>query len=202
MGFVVSLVALNHFVAMLVGTCARFGFLLYLYLSLVLIFSCDTPYHIPLTMLIWVISMGITILFLCFCYFIASQCLDPEETHCIQELFWTYYQQMTKEVEKLANKVSSHLTSFTLLWTFNSIDGDCDMEQFLSAIPGFYASATVWQDECTFEEFNSGQLPSSIVLFMDHTLSSDLLTESQRQNCVMICLRAINVTLPLNICLT
>jgi hypothetical protein len=190
-GFVINLFTLNHLVAIVACICAGFAFVWYLYFSVAVIFSRDSPYNTPLTTILWVIPVGIIALFFRFCHFITSQYSNPEEASRLRGLFAKYHQQMsmTTGVEKLANKTSSSLTYAAVIWTFNSIGDDCDMEQFLSGLPGFYASTMVQQDEDTFEGFNSEQLPSSILPFM---LSSDLLTEPKKQKRIAICLRAIN----------
>ncbi|KAH8976708.1 hypothetical protein EDB83DRAFT_2537335 [Lactarius deliciosus] len=103
---------------------------------------------------------------------------------------------VARDVEKLADTQSSDLATSVLLATFESLDGDSDMEQFLSRIPGLYASAKVHLDGNAFARFNSDILPRSIMSFMDHVLSSNL-PDSAKQNCVAICSRAINANLQL-----
>ncbi|KAH8994309.1 hypothetical protein EDB86DRAFT_2829813 [Lactarius hatsudake] len=66
--------------------------------------------------------------------------------------------------------------------------------------PGFYASAIVRRNTPYFDGFNSGQLPGSIVPFMDRVLASDLLTEPQKQNRITVCLRAMKVDSSLLLC--
>ncbi len=195
-GLITYLFTFNHLVAELVGACAGTSLLLYLYISLVPIYSRDSSYHTPLTTLAWVIPMGIVSLFLQLHHFIASRWSRLGDTVRIRESFQFYYQRMlkgtTKDVERLADTYSSDLATSVLLSTFDSLDGDNDIEQFLSGIPGFYASARVRLGGDTFDQFNYDILPSSITSFMDHVLSSNLLSDSEKQNRVAICSKAIN----------
>ncbi|KAH8989061.1 hypothetical protein EDB92DRAFT_1947613 [Lactarius akahatsu] len=197
-GFVAYLSTFNHSVAKWAGACAGTCALLYMYISLVPIISRDSPYYTPLTTLVWAISMGIASVFLRLRHFVASRSSHLGDTVRIQESFQLYYQRVVKgvakDVEKLADTQSSDLATFVLLSTFDSLDGDGDMEQFLSRIPGLYASARVHLDGNAFARFNSDILPSSIMSFMDHVLSSNL-PDSAKQNCVAICSRAINANL-------
>lgn len=195
-GFIIDLIPLNHFVATMTGACAGSGFLLYLYLSLAAIFSHNSPYYTPLTTLIWVILRGVISLFLCLHHFVALQYFksDLEDAPRIRKLFWSYYWRMndTTRVEKMADEDSPNLTASTFLWTFNSIDNDHDMDRFLSGIPGFYASARVHLGGDTLDRFNSDTFPRSIISFMDHILSPNLLPNSKKRNHIEICSRAMN----------
>ncbi|KAI9440628.1 hypothetical protein H4582DRAFT_2212061 [Lactarius indigo] len=181
-GFVVYLSTFDHFVAKMVGACAGASTLLYLYVSFASIISRDSPYYTPLTRLIWIFSMSFS-------------SLGPEIAEGIRKSFRSYYQRipkdMTEEAENLAHAHSSYLDTAILLRTFSSLDGDRDMAQFLSSIPGFYASSRVKRDKHTFEQLNSKQLPSSIIPFMDHILSSNLLDETAKHEQIKNCLRAI-----------
>ncbi|KAH9025131.1 hypothetical protein EDB84DRAFT_407360 [Lactarius hengduanensis] len=197
-GFVIYLFDINHFVAKFVSACAGIGWLLYLYISLAPIYSHDSPCYTPLTTLFWVIPMGIMSLLLQLHHFVASRWPHLGDTSRIRESFQFYYQRALRgpirDMEELADARSSDLSTSILLSTFNSLDGDSDVDQFLSAIPGFYASTRTrprltGQD---FEWFNSEQLPSKIIPYMDHVLSSDLLSDSEKHNYIGICSRAIN----------
>ncbi|KAI9443501.1 hypothetical protein H4582DRAFT_1873329 [Lactarius indigo] len=195
-GFIVYLFTINHLMAILVGTCVGTSLLLYLYISLAPIYSRDSPYYTPLTTLAWVIPMGIASLFLRLRHFVALRWSHLGDAVRIQESFQFYYQRMlkgtTKDVERLADTYSSDLATSVLLSTFNSLDGDNDIERFLSSIPGFYASARVHLGGDTLDRFNDDLLSSSITSFMDHVLSSNLLSDPEKHNRVAICSRAMN----------
>ncbi|KAH9040401.1 hypothetical protein EDB85DRAFT_1925969 [Lactarius pseudohatsudake] len=194
-GFVVYLSTFNHFVAKMVGACTGASTLLYLYVSFASIISFDSPYYTPLTRLIWVFSMSFSSLVLGIRYFTTLCYSGPEIAEGIRKSFRSYYQRiprdMAEEAENLAYARSSYLDTSILLRTFNSLDGDRDMAQFLASIPGFYASSRVKRDNHTFEQLNSRQLPSSIMPFMDHILSSNLLDETAKHEQIKNCLRAI-----------
>ncbi|KAH9169869.1 hypothetical protein EDB89DRAFT_2072541 [Lactarius sanguifluus] len=66
------------------------------------------------------------------------------------------------------------------------------MEQFLSAIPGFYNSSWVKRDVPALEKLNGKRLAPAIATFMDNSLSSGLLTEPEKWERVTICTRAMN----------
>ena len=201
-GFVVYLFTFNSLVAGLVAGCAGTSLILYLYISLAPICSRDSPYSTPLTTLVWFITMGIISLFIRIRHFASRRVHLEDAEHFqhlrrLQESFQLYYQRMlkgiTKDVEKLATTPSG-LATFVLLSTFDFLDGVSDIEQFLSYIPGFYVSASAQEHfhEATFEDFNSDQLPSKISFFMEHVLSSDLLSDDEKKNHIAMCSKAIN----------
>ena len=104
---------------------------------------------------------------------------------------WTL-RNMAKDVEDLARTHSSILDTSVILRIFDSLDGDLNMEKFLACIPGFYRSSEAKNDASTLEKFNGEKLPPAIVSFMNHALSSGLLTESQKGMRIALCLGAMN----------
>jgi hypothetical protein len=197
-GFVVYLFSFNNLVAELAGACAGTSLLSYLYVSIAPIYSRDSPYSTPLTTLVWAITMGIISLLHRLRYFFALHSRSrPEDTDNIRKSFRFYYQRMlkgtTKDVERLADNPTSCLATSVLLSTFDSLDGDSDIEQFLSCIPGFYASASARSHShgATLDRFNSHILPRSIISFMEHVLSSDLLSSPDKEATITTCLKAI-----------
>jgi hypothetical protein len=193
-GFVIYLSTFNHFVAKVAGAGAGACVLLYLYVSLVPIILRNSPYYTPLTRLIWVFLMSFSSLVLGICYFAALCCSGPDVVWGIRESFRSYYRRIPKDMMEGAETLthaSSYLDTFVFLRTFNTLDGDRDMAQFLASIPGFYASSRVKIVGPTFERLNSEQLPSSIVPFMDHILSSHQLDENVKCKQIKNCLEAI-----------
>jgi hypothetical protein len=199
-GFVVYLFTFNNLVAELAGACAGTSLLSYLYVSLAPIYSRDSTIYTPITMLVCAIIMGIISLFHHLPYFVASRLtrFHPEDLDRIRETFQFYYQRMlngtAKDVETTADAPSSGLATSVLFSTFDSLDGVSDLEQFLSYIPGFYGSTSVQEhfDRTTFEDFNSDRLPSRINFFLEHVLSSDLLTDGEKSVHIATCSKALN----------
>ena len=202
-GFVAYLFTFNPLVAKLVAGCAGIVLLVYLCISMAPIISCGSPYSTPLTTVVSVIAMGFISMFHCIRYFVAlySSWSLPEDAQrirkSIRKSILSHYRRMlkgtTNDVETVADTPSLGLATSVLLSTFDSLDGDSDIEQFLSCIPGFYDSTSAQEHihEAKFDGFNSDLLPSSIVSYMNHVLSSTL-PDSEKQNRVAICTRAIN----------
>jgi hypothetical protein len=103
-------------------------------------------------------------------------------------------------IEDLARKRSSSLDISAVSRVFDSLDGHEDMEQFLSAIPGFYNSSEVNKDSSVLEGLSDRILAPAIVSFLDRSLSSNLLAKPKMQRRITICLQAMNTDLLLLQC--
>ena len=103
-------------------------------------------------------------------------------------------------VEDLARQRSTYLDISVVSRVFNSLDGHEDMEQFLSAIPGFYNSGEVNKGSSVLEGLSDRILAPAIVSFLDRSLSSNLLTKPKMQQRITICLQAMNTDLLLLQC--
>ncbi|KAH9011652.1 hypothetical protein EDB85DRAFT_1101812 [Lactarius pseudohatsudake] len=106
-------------------------------------------------------------------------------------LSWTLRDTVVS-MEDLARKRSSSLDPSVVSRVFDSLDAHEDLEQFLSTIPGFYDSSEVKKDVSVLERLNDKTLAPAIVSFMDHSLSSNLLTGPKKQQRITICLQAMN----------
>ncbi|KAI0252052.1 hypothetical protein BJV78DRAFT_1361193 [Lactifluus subvellereus] len=200
-GFVIYLFRFNRsvgvIVAVFVGTCV----LLYLCISFAPIIFRDSTFYTPLSLLVWVIWMGVIWLGLRRRYYAAwrGPARGPEGgediVSNIQKSLDECYQRITKGitrgVEDMANS-SSYLDTSVVSRTFETLDGDHDMDQFLAGIPGFYKSAKVERVSDIFEQLNSGHLPNLVISFLDHSLSSNLLTAEDKVDRIKNCVKAIN----------
>jgi hypothetical protein len=100
---------------------------------------------------------------------------------------------MTKAVEDLAETRVLELDTPALLKTFDSLEGDQDMEKFLVGLPGFYYSTKVERDARALEHLHSHQFPRAIVAFMDRSWSSNVLSEDDKRRRITICLDVMNM---------
>ena len=112
--------------------------------------------------------------------------LELARTH----LVWTL-RDTKVAIEDLARKCSSSLDASVLSRVFDSLDGHKDIEQFLFAIFGFYNSGEVNKHSSVLEGLNDRILAPAIASFMDRSLSSNLLTNPEKQQGITICLQAM-----------
>jgi hypothetical protein len=77
------------------------------------------------------------------------------------------------------------------MWTFEFSDEDVDFERFFAAIPGFCMSRFVVDPLGAFIKPND---KSTLIQFMDHTLSSNLISESVKQSRIAIGRMTVDAT--------
>ena len=193
-GFVIFLFHVNHAIFWVILASVAACVALYSYASLVPILKYDSPCYTPL------FSLMSTSLWLEFNFlyqlsrrlgFVGSDIRLRMLAYTRGLHRWTL-RNMAKDVEELARTHSSVLDTSVILRTFDSLDGDKDMEQFLTCIPGFYRSSEVKRDVPALEKFNGKRFPPAIVSFINRSLSSPLLTETQKERRIAMCLGAIN----------
>ena len=155
-------------------------------------------FHTPLSFLAWfswsrIVSFSYELLYNSS---IRLPFISDDTQHRLWELArahlsWTLRDTVIN-MKDLARKRSSSLDISVVSRVFDSLDGHEDMEQFLSAIPGFYNSGEVNRDSSALERLSDKVLAPAIVSFMDRSLSSDLLTEPKKQQRTTICLQAMD----------
>ena len=109
------------------------------------------------------------------------------------EVGWMTWVYAVKEIEKLAETSSSTLDSWAISSLLSSLNREKEMEQFLVGIPTFYRSSRVENPTEVLRASNTDRIPKAIVAFMDHSLSSGLVSDAARQQRIAISLKAIQV---------
>ncbi|KAI0252036.1 hypothetical protein BJV78DRAFT_386609 [Lactifluus subvellereus] len=195
-GFIVYLFTFNRFVAMTAAVSAGACTMLYLSISFAPIVFHDSPYYTPLSTLVWIVSNGAIWLGLRLRHSATLRSPSSKPAYTIRQSLHNCYLRITrgitKEVGDLARTQSSFLDTSVISRTFDSIDGDQDMEKFLTCIPGFYRSSDVKKDASALEKFNRKRFPPAIVSFMDRSLSSELLTDTEKWRRIAISFSVIN----------
>ncbi|KAI0252035.1 hypothetical protein BJV78DRAFT_386540 [Lactifluus subvellereus] len=196
-GLAIYLSNINHTVFWVVigsiAICAG----IYLCISLLPIFRRDSPYFTPFSPLIRSCTMAVPWLTLVLLYHSTKRLklINFRTRLHVLDLLRLFRRRMvgeTMEVEDLVHSRSLGLDTPAMEWTFNTLNGDHDLERFLAGIPGFYGSAEVTKDDQILEELNSTNLPVAIVSFMECSLSSDLVAEPTKRTRVATCLKAID----------
>ncbi|KAI0294090.1 hypothetical protein B0F90DRAFT_1341343 [Multifurca ochricompacta] len=196
-GLVIYLFNINHSVFLVilasVGLCTSH----YLCATLVPIFYQASPCHTPLSSLVWFSVSYIPWLALKLLYNVSIKLsfVRFSTRLRIRELARVYHKwtlrDVMRDLEGLARAHSSFLDTSILSRAFGSLDGHKDMEQFLASIPGFYSSTEVEKDVPAQEKLNGKILPPAIAIFMNHSLSSDVFAEPEKDKRIATCLKAI-----------
>ena len=182
-----------------VGVCTA----LYGCITLIPIFRHDSPYRTPLTPLARPVVTGITLVFwviyICFiwpfvcCYFCCSR-HGPFRIFSSLPNWLNQVLGMTLLTpEKAALKVSLEIDARALMWTFDRLDEDHELELFFSGLPGFHNSKVVKEPLCCLDDEKKPRIFIAMIGFLDRTFSSNLLPDQVKRRRADICANAIDL---------
>ena len=196
-GLLVLLFNTNHavfgVVAGWVGLCvAGYG-----YITVIPIFRQDRPYLSPLSSPAWSLLNGTIYAAIRALYFsgILDRISFAIRDHMINLGAVSkrrFVDGIVKTAQKTALKVSHEIDSRAIMWTFDSLDEDQQLERFFASLPGFCSSKVVSNPSGVFIEPYKWRLSDALVGLMHRTLTSDLVNESVRKRRSLICTRAMH----------
>ena len=159
------------------------------------IFRHDSPYHTPISLLAWHIVTGIL-----YVIFLALLMLT-ELVHPSFEVWERFYsvkvryhkmlvQGMQKTAEDTALNLSSEVDTRALMWTFNCLDEDHELERFFAGLPGLRSSKLVDDLILSLTSEQKWNLFGALNGLLDRTFSSDLLLTPVKKRRALICAKA------------
>ena len=99
---------------------------------------------------------------------------------------------MEEGFEQTALKVSSDIDGRALMWTYESLDEDHELELFFSGTPGFCSSSVVVNPQSSLAKLDTQRTGRALKAFLERTWSSTLLPEAIKTRRLVICVRAID----------
>ncbi|KAH9057269.1 hypothetical protein EDB87DRAFT_1686552 [Lactarius vividus] len=99
-------------------------------------------------------------------------------------------QGMQKTAEKTALDLSSKIDARALMWTFDSLDKDDELERFFSGLPGSRSSKVIDDPLPSLTSEKKWKLSMALMGLLDVTFSSDLLPEPVKDRRAIICAKA------------
>ena len=94
--------------------------------------------------------------------------------------------------EETARKAPSEIDGRALMWTYESLDEDHELEQFFAGIPGFCSSKVVDNPQSSLDSLRRSTVAEALNGFLERTWSSDLVSETIKIRRLAICVRAID----------
>jgi hypothetical protein len=178
-----------------VGLCVA----VYGYFTLIPIFRQDSPYFTPLSSPAWstlngTISAAIRALYLSGILNHISFEIRDRMINLGAVSKRRFVDGIVKTAQEMALKVSSEIDTRAIMWTFNSLDEDHELERFFAGIPGLCSSKLVSNPSRLFIEPYKWRLSDALVGLMHRTLTSDLVSESVRRDRIQICTKAMHAT--------
>jgi hypothetical protein len=152
----------------------------------------DSPYYTPLSIPAWSAYAS-----MCYvsCAFIRSRRHEIGALHRYLNLRGRYRGWMLgveKKAEEMALEQSSKIDVGILGWTISALGDDDSLEKLIEAIPGFFDSNLVNNLQEYLPENHSASLFVALYGFLDRTLSSNSVIDSDKLHRLDISLIAIN----------
>ena len=104
---------------------------------------------------------------------------------------------MEKDFEATAFTAPSEIDGRALMWTYESLDEDHELEQFFSRIIGFCHSGVVRDPQSSLASLRSWPVTWALNGFLERTWSSNLVSETIKIRRLAICIKAIGAA---NLC--
>jgi hypothetical protein len=179
---------------------------LYGCIILIPVFRHNSPYYTPLTALarlvLPLIIHGLLVLYsifydlfrCCWSCSLYSRCLGPiRRLDYLGVRLDRVRRRTLLTPEKAALKLSSEIDTRAVMWTFDRLDGDHELERFFSGLPGFHDSKVVDEPLRGLSDKRKVQLLTAMIGFLDRTHSSDVLPDRVKHRRSDICANAIDL---------
>ena len=164
--------------------------------TLMPIFRHNSPYFTPLSSLMWGSAIGLAFLvsaasglllrYTFFCRRRSEWVLDfGESCYCLLS------KGMQKTAEEAALKSPSAIVTRALMWTFEHLDEDHELERFFSGLPGLRSSKVIDDPLPRLAEEERQRFSQELSGLMGRTFSSDLPAPVKERR-AMICAKAID----------
>ncbi|KAH9954372.1 hypothetical protein BGW80DRAFT_1467817 [Lactifluus volemus] len=195
-GLLVFLFNINHTTFSIVSWWIGLSGGIYGCIALLPIFHHDSPYYAPLTFSTWFLLNGVryevfrilTFVTLSFDYFTRK---TYRRFYAMREAYrkrtsWG----IVKTAQEGASNMSAEIDDHVLKWTFEALDEDHELEQFIEAIPAFCTSQVVHEPRQMLA--NLDVLTAACEGFLIRTLSSRFLSERIKEKRFILCMQALN----------
>ena len=195
-GLAVYLFNINHTVFKVSLSWIGFCTGMYMCITLMPIFRHDSPYYAPLSSSAWYLYTRT--LYVVFGIFlrVAVPPKAPGGTSIFDrvfELLITYMGRMSRSMEKESERTAlnapSGIDDRALIWTYQSLDEDHELEQFFAGIPGFCSSNVVDNPQSRVRNL---KMAWALMGFLERTWSSNLVSETIKIRRLVTCVRAID----------
>ena len=196
-GLLVFLFHINHSVFGAVVCWVALSSAAYACITLMPIFSHDSPYSAPLSSTVWFLYAAIPYGLFRVLEFVAYKCTRYSSWFRFRALRRRYHAWVLggfeKAAEEIASKRSPELDSRILEWTVEALSEDEELEKFFESIPGFYASDVVKNLQGRLPQEVQKKTEAISSSFLKHTLSSSSVSESVGRRRLATCLNAAAV---------
>ena len=202
-GLVIFLFNINLTVFKVVMSWVGFCTTVYVCITFMPIFRHDSPYYAPLSSSAWYLYSGtLYVVYRLVRWILLQDCFSVATWRRLEGLksySGLFSQGIAKAAEETARKLSSEIDWRVLIWTLESLDEEHELERFFSGLPGFWNSRVVNSRPVASIRQDSESLADALIGFVHRTISSDLISETVREQRITLCRKALDVaSLPIN----
>jgi Family of unknown function (DUF6535) len=104
-------------------------------------------------------------------------------------LLWHMERMAEKKVQNLASKIDGQV----LKWIFDTVVEDHELAQFFESILGFCGSSKVKNPLHSLTNLGEGMLPSALTKFLERTWSSNFVSDSDKMQRLVVCVKVADV---------
>jgi len=196
-GLTVFLFDINHTVFKMAISWVGFCTVMYMYITFMPMFRHDSPYYAPLSSSAWYLYTGMWFTLFRILRWIATRYnpsgLTWRRTGNLRRTYWQRISRgLGKEFEETALKAPPEVDGRALMWTYESLDEDHELEQFFSGIPGFCSSKVLDDPQSSLDSLRSQTVAQALNGFLERTWSPNLVPEIIKIRRIAICVRAID----------
>lgn len=170
----------------------------YACITLMPIFRHDSPYYAPLSSSAWYIYNGTSCVLFQVLRWFSLKIYGHRATRNrfrfgdLEKHYRKWFLQgVGKTVEETA-RTSLGIDYRSLMWTFDSLDEDHELERFFAGVPGLCSSRVVHDPMGGFIEPNMTKLSVALTGLLDRTMTSNLVTDPVKQRRSIICMKAMD----------
>ena len=204
-GLVVFLWNVNLTVFKAVLSWISFCTALYGCITLIPIFRRDSPYYTPLTSLAWLVVISILYSFHFLCNYIEVLALCCSSLFCscgigpirmlgfLCRWLTDVLDAALRTPEEAALMSPPDIDIRALMWTFDGLDEDHELEGFFSGLPGFHNSKVLRRPLCSLNFDQRLKLLRSMIGLLNRTFSSDLLLNQVKHHRAEICAKVVEL---------
>ena len=196
-GLVVFLCNVNLTIFKLVISWVGLCMALYGCMTCMPIIRHDSPYYTPLSLPVWYIVTGISLLaFRALERLTLSRHFGYRTWDHIRNMVSHYgrslVQGMQKTIEETALSSPSEIDTCAFMWTFDCLDEDHELEHFFAGLPCFRDSKVVDDPLPRLTEEEKLKLSEGLRGLLDRTFSSNFLPKPVKNRRAIICEKAVD----------
>jgi hypothetical protein len=190
-GLLIYLFNVNHTIFRIVAWWVGVSAAVYMLITLMPIIWHESPYYTPLSSITWSLYTNVSYLIflfsrhLCCCYGATSKRVIELNRHYRGQVF----QYIEAIGEKTIQTQVLDIDGCVLKWTWDALVDDHELGRFFQCILGLRSSKVVKDPHHVIQTLGTSQLSPSLAAFFHRTWSSNLISEEDKIQRLVVCVK-------------